>query len=121
MDGSRGARRYDKEYLLWQSTVAIKSDPVGTQAHSEPGTLTKLTDETAYPGERLICPTVFPASRRCKAILRKLPWLDKIEPSAFQGGHVVVTVPPGGKTFKIAYVDAGDEKMSVMSEREMAT
>ena len=30
MDGSRGARRYDKEYLLWQSTVAIKSDPVGT-------------------------------------------------------------------------------------------
>ncbi|MBE6382349.1 MAG: hypothetical protein E7049_04965 [Lentisphaerae bacterium] len=30
MDESRGARRYDKEYLLWQSTVAIKSDPVGT-------------------------------------------------------------------------------------------
>ena len=25
MDGSRGARRYGKEYLLWQSTVAIKS------------------------------------------------------------------------------------------------
>ena len=94
---------------------------VWSQAHSEPGTLTKLTDETAYPGERLICPTVFPASRRCKAILRKLPWLDKIEPSAFLGGHVVVTVPPGGKTFKVAYVDAGDEKMAVLSERAMVS
>ena len=26
---SKGARRYDNENLLWQSTVAIKSDPVG--------------------------------------------------------------------------------------------
>ena len=32
MDESRGARRYDREYLLWQSTVAIKSDPVGSGA-----------------------------------------------------------------------------------------
>lgn len=31
MDESRGARRYDREYLLWQSTVAIKSGPVGTR------------------------------------------------------------------------------------------
>ena len=27
---SKGSRRYDKENLLWQSTVAIKSDPVGS-------------------------------------------------------------------------------------------
>ena len=26
---SKGSRRYDKENLLWQSTVAIRSDPVG--------------------------------------------------------------------------------------------
>ena len=26
---SRVSRRYDKENLLWQSTVVIKSDPVG--------------------------------------------------------------------------------------------
>ena len=25
---SKGSHRYDKENLLWQSTVAIKSDPV---------------------------------------------------------------------------------------------
>ena len=27
---SKGLRRYDKENLLWQSTVAIRSDPVGS-------------------------------------------------------------------------------------------
>jgi len=26
---SKGSRRYDKESLLWQFTVAIRSDPVG--------------------------------------------------------------------------------------------
>ena len=29
---SEGLRRYDKENLLWQSTVAIRSDPVGSEA-----------------------------------------------------------------------------------------
>jgi hypothetical protein len=29
---SKGSRRYDKENLLWQSTVEIKSDPVGSNA-----------------------------------------------------------------------------------------
>ena len=28
---SKGSRRYDKENLLWQFTVAIRSDPVGSQ------------------------------------------------------------------------------------------
>ena len=27
---SKGLRRYDKENLLWQFTVAIRSDPVGS-------------------------------------------------------------------------------------------
>ena len=31
---SRVSRRYDKENLLWQSTVAIKSDPVGSVLHA---------------------------------------------------------------------------------------
>ena len=31
---SRVSRRYDKENLLWQSTVAIKSDPVGSTVGS---------------------------------------------------------------------------------------
>ena len=31
---SKGSRRYDKENLLWQSTVAIKSDPVALRDNS---------------------------------------------------------------------------------------
>ena len=32
---SKGVRRYDKESLLWQSTVAIKSDPVAPETPGE--------------------------------------------------------------------------------------
>ena len=32
---SEGLRRYDKENLLWQSTVAIRSDPVGSPIEEE--------------------------------------------------------------------------------------
>ena len=30
---SKGSRHYDKENLLWQSTVAIRSDPVGSRGY----------------------------------------------------------------------------------------
>ena len=30
---SKGSRRYDKENLLWQFTVAIRSDPVGSDLY----------------------------------------------------------------------------------------
>ena len=32
---SEGLRRYDKENLLWQSTVAIRSDPVGSDKRTK--------------------------------------------------------------------------------------
>ena len=34
---SKGSRRYDKENILWQSTVAIKSDPVGSETIERDG------------------------------------------------------------------------------------
>lgn len=91
------------------------------QHHVDPSTLAKLADETCCKGERLICPTVFPAERRCAAILANEPWLPRVAPASFRGGHVVVTVPPGGKTFTLRYVDAGDEKMNVAYEKEMVS
>ena len=90
------------------------------QGHADSYTFAKLADETCYRGERLLCPTVFPAERRCAAILANEPWLPCIVPAAFQGGHVVVTVPPGGKTFTLRYLNAGDEKMTIAFERELA-
>ena len=39
---SKGLRRYDKENLLWQSTVALKSDPVGSQKEWSAGISTSV-------------------------------------------------------------------------------
>ena len=91
------------------------------QGHADAYTFEKLADETCYAGERLICPTVYPSERRIAAILQKAPWLPRVVPASFAGGHVVVTVPPGGKTFTVRYLDAGDVKMNVVYKKEMAS
>ena len=39
---SKGSRRYDKENLLWQSTVAIKSDPAALWESLEAELLERL-------------------------------------------------------------------------------
>ena len=94
------------------------------QGHADPYTFEKLggsrscATETDLP---LICPTVYPSERRIAAILQKAPWLPQVVPASFAGGHVVVTVPPGGKTFTVRYVDAGDVKMNVVYKKEMAS
>ena len=94
------------------------------QGHADPYTFEKLggsrscATETDLP---LICPTVYPSERRIAAILQKAPWLPQVVPASFAGGHVVVTVPPGGKTFTVRYIDAGDVKMNVLYEKEMVS
>ena len=86
-----------------------------TESNSTGGSQLVAT-ETDLP---LLCPTVFPSERRIAAILANEPWLPRVVPASFRGGHVVVTVPPGGKTFTVRYLDAGDEKMSVAFEKEI--
>ena len=92
---------------------------VWTQGQSHPEILAKLADTALNPRLRAICPTVFPAERRLRAMAEKAAWLERIAPASFKGAHVVVTVPPGGKTFRLAQVDAGDERMRVLSEQEV--
>ena len=108
---------------VWVSALSPKVwvGAIWHQGHADPYTFEKLADETCYAGERLICPTVYPSERRIAAILQKAPWLPCVVPASFAGGHVVVTVPPGGKTFTVRYLDAGDEKMSVAFERELTS
>ena len=52
---SKGLRRYDKENLLWQSTVAIRSDPVGFQHGWE------------WNGRKLVQTSVCPTATRPKS------------------------------------------------------
>ena len=104
---------------VWVEALSPKAwvGAVWHQGHVDPYTFAKMADETCYKGERLLCPTVFPAERRIAAILTNEPWLPRVVPASFRGGHVVVTVPPGGKTFTLRYLDAGDEKMTIVDER----
>ncbi|MBO7685999.1 MAG: MBL fold metallo-hydrolase [Kiritimatiellae bacterium] len=119
---------------VWVEALAPKVwiGAVWHQHHVDPYTLAKLGTINCAPpvagGSRscatetdlpLLCPTVFPSERRIAAILAHEPWLPRVVPASFRGGHVVVTVPPGGKTFTVRYLDAGDEKMSVAFEKEI--
>ena len=108
----------------WVSALSPKAwvGAIWHQGHADPYTLEKLggsrscATETDLP---LICPTVYPSERRIAAILQKAPWLPQVVPASFAGGHVVVTVPPGGKTFTVRYIDAGDVRMNIVYEKEM--
>ena len=79
--------------------------------HVTADTLERLSSREAYPGPRLIAPDVFPPERRFEDAGR--PFLSDIAPESFNAGHVVLTVAPGGATYRIAYVTADDESMTV--------
>jgi len=73
----------------------------------------RLADRTLYPGDRVICPGVFPASR-----VREdagAPWMADVAPAAFDAGHIVLDVPPGGRDYSVSYLTAADESMAVKS------
>lgn len=94
-----------------QSQVYVSC--VWDQLHNVAPVMETLADRSLYPGERIICPGIFPAERREED--KGAPWLADIEPAAFEGGHVVLDVPQGGKTFSITYLTAADESMTVRS------
>jgi hypothetical protein len=61
-----------------------------------------------YPGDRLICPTLY--APREAAEINAQPWAKDIVKI---GGHVVVKVFDGGARFKVYYLTANDESMTV--------
>ena len=82
--------------------------------------LAKLGDARLNPRIRAICPTYFSAARRILVEKHgKGTILAKMPSASFKGAHVVVTVPPGGKTFRLEQVDAGSEDGMVLNEMEI--
>lgn len=71
------------------------------------------TDRSIYPGERIVCPTIMPAERRAEDA--GASWLNDVDPSSFEAGHVVLNVEEGGKEYSISYLTADDESMIVRS------
>lgn len=74
-----------------------------TLRHFVPPVMERLADRSLYPGERMICPPFLPAAHVDEARDSGAEWLRDVPPSAFDGGHVVLTVPQGGKTFDVEY------------------
>ncbi len=84
---------------------------VWDRLHMTFDTLERLTSRESYPGPRLVAPCVFPPERRIEDAGRR--FLSDIAVEAFEAGHVVLSVEPGGKRYSVAYVTADDESMTV--------
>lgn len=78
------------------------------------GTMKRLADRNLYPGERTICPTCYPAQRQTKDP-QDAPGVADVPKAAWDCGHVVVNVAPGGDDYTVSYIDAKDETMTVRS------
>ncbi len=100
-----------------QSRVYVSC--VWDQLHNVAPVMARLADRTLYPGERIICPGVFPAERRAEDAGAE--WLADMNESSFDAGHVVLNVSPGGKKYSITYLTAEDESMTVRSVMEFKT
>ena len=86
---------------------------VWDQLHDVAPVMERLADRKLYPGDRVLCPCIFPAERRAEDA--GSPWLDDIATPCFDGAHVVLDVDRGGRRYSISLIDARDESMNVRS------
>ena len=101
----------DKLVAALRPRVVVNN--VWDQLHTLPSVMERFYNRNLYPGERIVCPTVFPAERRAEDAGQ--PWLDILNPSSFDAGHVIVNVEEGGKDYSVTYLTADDESMTVKS------
>ncbi|MBE6402766.1 MAG: MBL fold metallo-hydrolase [Lentisphaerae bacterium] len=81
--------------------------------------LERICDRKNYPGARTVFPCVF-ADSRIEAAQGK-DYLQYIAPETFgKGCHVVITVPAGGKEYRVTCIDAADESMTIKGEYQFA-
>jgi len=87
------------------------------QLHTLDFVMERLSDRNLYTDDRIHFPTVFP-KERCEADGSKAFFKD-IAPETFdKGAHIVVTVPQGGKTYRISCLRSSDESMTILGEYE---
>jgi len=87
---------------------------VWDQLHITDDTMTRLSDQRLYPGPRTFYPGVFTAERQREDADRA--WTRNVAPALRSvGGHVVLTVEPGGRAYTMTCLDASAESMAVKS------
>ena len=99
--------------LLASLQARVYISCVWDQLHNVAPVMERIADRSIYPGDRIVCPGIFPKERREEDAGKA--WLDVIKDSSFDGGHVVLDVPAGGKDYSITYLSAADESMKVLS------
>lgn len=99
------------EKLVRVLSAQVYVSCVWDQLHNVRPVMERLSDRSVYPGDRVICPGIFPAERRAQDDGQ--PWLADIVPASFDGVHVVLDVQPGGKEYSITCLGASDESMTV--------
>ena len=84
------------------------------QQHVTDDTACRLADRALYGGERTILPTFMPLNRPetefGRGFLSDVPQVVRAEPC-----HLVVDVPPGGRTYTVSCLSARDETMRLMA------
>ena len=86
---------------------------VWDQLHNVDPVMTRLSDKSIYPGERIICPGIMPAERR--QVDQGQEWMNNVPRATYEGAHIILNVEPGGKKFSISLLPAKDESMKVES------
>ena len=89
---------------------------VWDQLHNVAPVMERLADRSIYPDDRIICPGIFPKERREEDSGKT--WMSDIIKDSFDGGHIILNVEPGGKSYSITYLSADDESMTVKSVME---
>ena len=72
-----------------------------------PTTKARLSDRSIYAGDRLLCSTYYHLKERV-AEMGEAAAKEDVAPESFEPNHVVVTVPPGGRTYTITHLAPDD-------------
>lgn len=86
---------------------------VWDQLHNTADTMEHIADRSLYREDRIVCPGIMPEKRRREDA--GSPWLEDIPKASYEGGHMILDVPKGGKDFTLTYLTAADESMKVRS------
>lgn len=85
--------------------------PVWWQLQCDRDTMMRLSSRTAYPGDRLLLPGVLCEDRRKADV--GCGYLADVPSAARTPSHVVIDVPPGGRTYTVSCLDPTDETCRV--------
>ena len=81
---------------------------VWDRLHTQDNTMTNMSSQELYPGERLICTGQMEPEEQEE--FKNCPWMKNV---GIATGHMVVRVFDGGRKYKVYFLTAQDESMKI--------